>query len=116
MSVNLYFLPHLDKKGEEYMGFIGTEPTADEDLVTITVDAWDSSWDGNEAWMTLVDGEVVVDKTRFYSELRQNPNDGYPIVSEQLALIYDDILNGTLDQTGDFFTTIKAVKDSYPKS
>ena len=39
----------------------------------------------------------------------------YPDIREQFDKLYHDIANGTLDQTGEFFTSIKAVKDSHPK-
>ncbi len=40
----------------------------------------------------------------------------YPSIGEQLDKLYRDIENNTLDQTGEFFTAIKAVKDANPKS
>jgi len=39
----------------------------------------------------------------------------YPELKEQLDKLYHDINNGTLDNTGDFYTAIKTVKDKYPK-
>ena len=35
--------------------------------------------------------------------------------SEQLDLLFHDIENGTLDQTGDFYNYLKRVKDMHPK-
>ena len=40
----------------------------------------------------------------------------YPSIGEQLDLLYHDIENGTLDNTGEFYTAIKAIKDSNPKA
>lgn len=40
----------------------------------------------------------------------------YPSIGEQLDKLFHDLENGTLDQTGEFFTAIKAIKDSNPKS
>lgn len=39
----------------------------------------------------------------------------YPTIGEQLDKLYWDIQNGTLDATGSFATTIKAIKDAFPK-
>jgi len=39
----------------------------------------------------------------------------YPELKEQLDKLYHDINNGTLDETGDFFTALKTVKDDNPK-
>lgn len=39
----------------------------------------------------------------------------YPQLGEQLDKLFHDIENGTLDQNGEFFTAIKAVKDANPK-
>ena len=39
----------------------------------------------------------------------------YPALSEQLDLLYKDILAGKVDATGEFAKSIKAVKDAYPK-
>ena len=39
----------------------------------------------------------------------------YPKIVEQLDKLYHDIDNGTLDETGEFYAGLKAVKDEYPK-
>ena len=39
----------------------------------------------------------------------------YPELKEQLDKLYHDINNGTLDETGEFFTALKTVKDNNPK-
>ena len=39
----------------------------------------------------------------------------YPDLGEQLDKLFHDIENGTLDANGEFFTTLKAVKDANPK-
>ena len=41
--------------------------------------------------------------------------ESYPDISEQLDKIYHDINKGTLDETGEFFTALKTVKDDNPK-
>ena len=39
----------------------------------------------------------------------------YPEIKEQLDKLWHDINNGTLDETGEFFTALKTVKDDNPK-
>jgi hypothetical protein len=40
----------------------------------------------------------------------------YPALGEQLDMLWHAIDSGTLDKDSDFYTTLKAVKDKYPKS
>jgi len=40
---------------------------------------------------------------------------GYPSIQEQLDMLYHAIDSNTLDKTSDFYTTLKAVKDAFPK-
>lgn len=40
----------------------------------------------------------------------------YPSIREQLDKLYHDIDDGKLDKTGEFYKTLKAVKDANPKS
>ena len=46
----------------------------------------------------------------------QNRRSGYPAFGEQFDKLWHDINNGTLDETGEFFTALKSVKDQFPKS
>lgn len=39
----------------------------------------------------------------------------YPQLCEQLDMLYHAMTTDTLDTTCDFYTTLKAVKDTYPK-
>ena len=45
----------------------------------------------------------------------QNRRSGYPALGEQFDKLWHDINNGTLDNTGEFFTALKEVKDNNPK-
>ena len=40
----------------------------------------------------------------------------YPQITDQLDMLWHAINTNSLNQTSDFYTTIKAVKDKYPKS
>jgi hypothetical protein len=83
-------------------------------------------------WINLEDGEV-------YSNLKLNDDTAimpteeevnakiaelqwiknrafaYPQLGEQFDKLWHDINNGTLDETGEFFTALKQVKDDNPK-
>ena len=40
----------------------------------------------------------------------------YPALGEQLDMLWHAIDSGTLDKDSEFYTTLKAVKNKYPKS
>jgi hypothetical protein len=48
-------------------------------------------------------------------ERKQNRISAYPQLGEQFDKLWHDINNGTLDETGEFFTALKQVKDDNPK-
>lgn len=83
-------------------------------------------------WINLEDGEVysnlkLNDETAVMpteeevnakiEELQweKNRKDNYPQLAEQFDKLWHDINNGTLDETGEFFTALKSVKDQFPK-
>jgi len=57
--------------------------------------------------------QMEVDQAAIQYQLDRK--DEYPDIGEQFDKLYHDIANGTLDQTGEFFTAIKAIKDAHPK-
>ena len=48
-------------------------------------------------------------------EIQENRKYNYPSLGEQFDKLWHDINNGTLDNTGEFFTALKEVKDNNPK-
>jgi 4-hydroxyphenylpyruvate dioxygenase-like putative hemolysin len=40
----------------------------------------------------------------------------YPLITDQLDMLWHAINNGTLDKSSEFYTAIKAVKDASPKT
>jgi hypothetical protein len=48
-------------------------------------------------------------------EYQRNRAVAYPQLGEQFDKLWHDINNGTLDNTGEFFTALKEVKDNNPK-
>ncbi len=83
-------------------------------------------------WINLEDGEIysnikLLDDTATMPseadvnakiaelEIQENRKDDYPQLGEQFDKLWHDINNGTLDNTGEFFTVLKEVKDNNPK-
>jgi hypothetical protein len=62
--------------------------------------------------------EVVAEIARLESinEYQLPRKKSYPQIGDQLDMLWHAIDNGTLNKTSDFYTAIKAVKDTYPKS
>lgn len=51
-----------------------------------------------------------------FTGYRQKRREQYPRITDQLDLLYQDILAGKVDATGEFAKAIKKVKDDNPKS
>ena len=84
---------------------------------------WDSSNSQAQPTLDEVKAEIKrlqgVHEATEYQRKRNRENDGttakYAELSEQIAMIYDDIIAGKLDSTGKFCTHNKKVKDENPK-
>jgi len=64
------------------------------------------------------DEEIATKKTELQAEYDANQYQRdrvYPQLGEQFDKLWHDINNGTLDNTGEFFTALKEVKDNNPK-
>jgi len=76
------------------------------------------SWNSEEAQPT--DAEITAEQERLQAEYdakdwERNRQAAYPKLSEQFDKLWHDINNGTLDNTGAFYTALKTVKDDNPK-
>jgi phosphomevalonate kinase len=68
----------------------------------------------DESAITIQLAELVTQKQSLeHQQLRARE---YPRIGDQLDMLWHAIDSGTLNKTSDFYTTIKAVKDTYPKS
>jgi hypothetical protein len=74
-----------------------------ESALDVLVDYWDD------------DRQAVVQRCKKNTSWFLSRVEAYPSVNKQLAALYDDIQNNTLDQTGAFFNMIKEVKENIPK-
>ena len=66
------------------------------------------------------EAEITAEQERLQAEYdnKQYARDraiAYPPLAEQFDKLWHDINNGTLDNTGAFFTALKTVKDDNPK-
>jgi hypothetical protein len=65
----------------------------------------------------LSNGQIatIVNEWKAANGYKEDRAKAYPLLAEQLDKLYHDIANGTVDQTGEFFTAINAVKTQFPK-
>jgi len=64
------------------------------------------------------DLEITTEQARLQAEYDANQYQRdrvYPQLGEQFDKLWHDINSGTLDNTGEFFTALKEVKDNNPK-
>jgi len=66
------------------------------------------------------DEAIATEQARLQAEYDANQYQrdravAYPALAEQFDKLWHDINNGTLDETGEFFTALKTVKDDNPK-
>ena len=76
------------------------------------------SWNSEEAQPT--EEEITAEMEKLQAEYdakvwERNRQAAYPALAEQFDKLWHDINNGTLDETGEFFTALKTVKDDNPK-
>ncbi len=69
--------------------------------------------------LSPTDEELKVEETRLleeYASLQYQRDRRYPRVGEQLDLLHHDMTSGKADKTGEWYKTVKKVKDDNPKS
>ncbi len=70
---------------------------------------------GNDVSIDLDAVETEFAKQDYINKRTETGSTTYAPTSEQMAMIYDDIIAGKLDATGSFAIHNKAVKDANPK-
>ena len=65
-----------------------------------------------DAWAEEIRANEIDQETNGWLYGRQA---AYPALAEQFDKLWHDINNGTLDNTGSFYTALKTVKDDNPK-
>ena len=81
--------------------------------------------DGVQIDLTSEEADAILDEWTDNEHARQVDEDAngykydrqsaYPALAEQFDKLWHDINNGTLDNTGAFYTALKTVKDDNPK-
>tara|TARA_Y100000310_G_scaffold52362_1_gene48130 strand:+ start:785 stop:1096 length:312 start_codon:yes stop_codon:yes gene_type:complete len=79
-----------------------------------TIDSID--WLNGTASISKSDIQTKAEELRVAGEYKINRANAFPKFHAQLDKLYDDITNGKLDATGEWYQSIKAVKDANPKS
>lgn len=90
-------------------------PTAKFVVINEKITEWHS-----EDITQPTDEAIATEKARLQAEYDANQYQrdravAYPALGEQFDKLWHDINNGTLDNTGAFFTALKEVKDDNPK-
>ena len=91
----------------------------------ITHDQWDYHkdsyesviWKGNPACTKAEWDDAVKSVENDYknTQYQRDRQPEYPEIGDQLDMLFHAIDAGALDKKSDFYTTLKAVKDKYPK-
>jgi len=94
---------------------LSLEPQAEFVLVDDVITEWHS-----EDITQPTDEAIATEQARLQAEYDANQYQrdrtvAYPALAEQFDKLWHDINNGTLDNTGVFFTALKEVKDNNPK-
>jgi hypothetical protein len=92
---------------------ISLEPNAEVTLIGDEIVTWHS-----EDITQPTDEAIATEQARLQAEYDANQYQRdrvYPQLGEQFDKLWHDINAGTLDNTGEFFTALKEVKDNNPK-
>lgn len=92
---------------------LSLEPNAEVTLVGNEITEWHS-----EDITQPTDEAIATEQARLQAEYDDNQYQRdrvYPPLGEQFDKLWHDINNGTLDNTGEFFTALQEVKDNNPK-
>ena len=66
----------------------------------------ETTWDGSQ-WVETETSKAV--------QYQRDRADSYPAIGDQLDMLFHAIDAGKVDKTSDFYKSLKAVKDKYPK-
>jgi|TARA_R110000796_G_C14258491_1_gene399603 hypothetical protein len=81
----------------------------DADAITLT-------WTSSEISIADIKTKMAELQTAYdNNEYQRDRKPNYPLIAEQLDLLYHDIVADKLDTTGEWAKKIKAVKDANPK-
>ena len=92
----------------------GVSETLSSSEYNATIDQWATASAATDARNELIaNGGASAD----YASFRTDPHtDGsYPRIPDQLDMLFHDITDGKLDETGSWYKAVKATKDKFTK-
>jgi hypothetical protein len=90
-----------------------------EDAIEITKEYWQELIQGQSSGKKISQDEngypILTDHVAPVLTYYQSRANEYPIVGDQLDMLWHAIDQGTLDKTSSFYTTIADIKNRFPK-
>lgn len=93
---------------------INSENIIVDTRVVDSLNGLDSSWVSAPSKLHSI-GHNINDTITNPYQYREDRQQAYPELADQLDMLWHAIDNGTLDKTSDFYITLKEVKDQHPK-
>ena len=92
----------------------GVSETLSDSEFNATIDEWATNSAATDARNELkASGGASVDYASFRTD--RMVDGSYPSISDQLDMLFHDITNGKLDETGSWYQAVKATKDKFTK-
>ena len=92
----------------------GVTETLSDSEYNATIDQWATASAATDARNELIaNGGASADYASFRSDRMIDCS--YPSISDQLDMLFHDITNGKLDETGSLYKAVKATKDKFTK-
>lgn len=87
----------------------------------VTIDDTAGCFDEDGNLVTIDESDISDEIARLQTEIqnnqyKQNRLKEYPKIADQLDMLWHAIDAGTLNRTSAFYSSLKAVKDKYPKA
>ena len=92
----------------------GVESTLSDSEYEAMIDGWATTMAADDVRREVMENGGASEE---YAHFRTNPmGDGsYPSIGDQLDMLFHDITNGKLDETGSWYKAVKATKDKFTK-
>ena len=92
----------------------GVNVTLSDSEYEATIDQWATASAATDARNELIaNGGASADYASFRTDSMVDGS--YPSIPDQLDMLFHDITNGNLDETGSWYLAIKATKDKFTK-
>ena len=92
----------------------GVTETLSDSEYNATIDQWATASAATDARNELIaNGGASGDYASFRTD--RMIDGSYPSISDQLDMLFHDITNGKLDETGSWYKAVKATKDKFTK-